>query len=70
MTSQCSDILPLSTRKRSKKRRWLTAEHPLRRGEHEATFRDGLHLLVMIARYLVGRYLEDFVPVGNIPQCE
>jgi hypothetical protein len=25
---------------------------------------------VMIARYLVGRYLEDFVPVGNIPQCE
>jgi len=32
-------------------RRWLTAEHPLRRGEHEVTFRDGLHLLVMIARY-------------------
>jgi hypothetical protein len=31
---------------------------------------NGLHLLVMIARYLVGRYLEDFVPVGNIPQCE
>ncbi len=30
-------------------RRWLTAEHPLRRGEHEVTFRDGLHLLVMIA---------------------
>jgi hypothetical protein len=44
-------------------RRWLTAEHPLRRGEHEVTFRDGLCLLVMIAGYLVGRYLEDFVPV-------
>jgi len=42
----------------------------LRRGEREVTFRDGLHLLVMIARHLVGRYLEDFVPVGNIPQCE
>ena len=51
-------------------RRGLTAERPLRRGEHEVTFRDGLHLLVMIARYLVGRYLEDFVAVGNIPQCE
>jgi len=51
-------------------RRWLTAKHPLRRGEHEVTFRDGLHLLVMIASYLVRRYLEEFVPVGNIPQCE
>src|SRR5258705_7193876 len=51
-------------------RRWLTAEHPLRRGEHEVTFRDGLHLLVMIARSLVARYLEDFVAVGNIPHCE
>jgi len=48
----------------------LTAERPLRRGEHEVTFRDGLHLLVMVARYLVRRYLEDFVAVGNIPQCE
>jgi hypothetical protein len=35
----------------------------VRRGEHRVTFRDGLHLRVMIARYLVGRYLEDFVPV-------
>ena len=51
-------------------RHWLTAKRPLRRGEHEVTFRDGLHLLVMIARYLVRSYLEDFVAVGNIPQCE
>src|SRR5260370_3386419 len=44
-------------------RRGLTAERPLRRGEHEVTFRDGLHLLLMIARYLLGRYLEAFVSV-------
>ena len=69
MASQCSAIFAVVDTEETEERRWLTAKHPLRRGEHEVSFRDGLHLLVMIPRYLVGAILRISFQLETFPNA-